>query len=174
MGRNAIPIGLHLATEGGKHLTQEEINARKNQEAALRSGNKKFHPSKRVMDNDVAFRMFKKLRKLYKDIEYVEGLDENVINRYCLLYAESDALEELIDKMTNDLDECTEVEQRLNLYESLSRAENSLAKIADRLLKLEDRLFLNPTARVKNVPRPKEKPKNQGKWAAYKGSGQSG
>ncbi len=27
-------------------------------------------------------------RKLYKSIDYVEGLDENVINRYCLLHSE--------------------------------------------------------------------------------------
>jgi phage terminase small subunit len=165
-GRPAKPIALHLQ-EGKKHLTKAEIEARKTGEAATSSGNKVFRANAKVMANPVALSAFKKLKKLYKDVEYVEALDEAVINRYCLMTAEIDALENLVSRMQDDLDECEEASDRVLLYKTISNAEITINRIRDMLLKIEDRLFLNPTARVKNVPKkPKEKPP-QSKWGAY-------
>lgn len=77
-GRPATPIQLHTANGNKRHLTKAEIAAREKQEKALRSGQKTCKPSPQVKADLVAHAMFKKLAKLYKAVEYVEALDENV------------------------------------------------------------------------------------------------
>lgn len=159
-GRPAKPIDLHIV-EGRKHLTKREIAERKNQENSLKS-NTTFRPNEKVKNNPVALKMFKKLKKLYAKIDYVEGLDENIINRYCLLSAESNALESLLNKMSEDVENCKEYTERIQLYKSITGIERNLNQNRNMLLKIEDRLFLNPTSRVKNVPKkPEEKPKTE-------------
>ena len=157
-GRPGKPIGLHLVS-GGKHLTKQEIADRQKAEAALKS-NTAFHATERVKENPAAMKMFSKLKKLYKNIDYVEGLDENVINRYCLLSAETEALEVLLTKMNQDIEECQKVSERIEIYTTVRGVIGALNRSRDMLIKLEDRLFLNPTSRVKNVPK-KEKPKQE-------------
>ena len=115
MGRNAKPISI-LTAEGKKHLTKSEIEARKNHEEKLKSGIKTFKASENVLQNQNANNMFKKLKKLYKDMDFIEGLDENIINRYCLLTAEESAFEKLINKMDEDIENCEEYEERIKLY----------------------------------------------------------
>jgi phage terminase small subunit len=161
-GRPGKPVNL-LMMEGRKHLTKSEIEARTQQEQGLQSGNKRFKPNEKVMQNETALKTFKQLKKLYKDIDYVEGLDENVINRYCLMTAEVDTLEELLSRMHDDLDECDEAKDRIQLYKTIAGAEITVNRVRDMLLKIEDRLFLNPTSRVKNVPH-KEQPKPQSEF----------
>lgn len=153
-GRPAKPIDLHLV-EGKKHLTKREIAERKKQESSLKS-NTTFRPNEKVKNNPVALKMFKKLKKLYAKIDYVEGLDENIINRYCLLTAESSALETLLTKMNEDVENCEEYTDRISLYKSIAGIERDLNQNRNMLLKIEDRLFLNPTSRVKNVPKKQE------------------
>ena len=153
-GRPAKPIDLHLV-EGKKHLTKQEISERKKQESSLKS-NTTFRPNEKVKNNPVALKMFKKLKKLYAKIDYVEGLDENIINRYCLLTAESNALESLLTKMNEDVENCEEYTDRISLYKSIAGIERDLNQNRNMLLKIEDRLFLNPTSRVKNVPKKQE------------------
>jgi phage terminase small subunit len=158
-GRHAKPIALHLQDQK-KHLTKEEIAARQEQEQKLKSGIAKYKPNEQVLKNPMALSMFKKLKKLYKNIEYVEGLDENVINRYCLLSSQEQAVQQLINHMYEDVEECQEFADRMALYEKISKATATLNKTRDMLLKIEDRLLLNPTARIKNVPH-KEKTDEQ-------------
>ncbi len=155
-GRPAKPIDLHLVA-GGKHLTKQEIADRKRQENALKT-NAEFKADSKVKKNPVAMKMFKKLKKLYSAIEYVDGLDENIINRYCLMCAEVDSMEQLLERMNSDIDKCESSAQMVTMYKSISGLEGTLNRSRDMLLKMEDRLFLNPTARVKNVPKKQEKP----------------
>lgn len=169
-GRHAKPIDLHLA-DGMKHLTKEEISARQNQENSLRT-HTKFRPNDKVMQNPVAIKTFKKLKKLYKDIDYVDGLDEMVINRYCLMTAEIETLENLLSKMDGDLDKCEEASDRVQLYKTMSNAEITVNRMRDMLLKIEDRMFLNPTSRVKNVPQKPKEHLQESKWDKYKAGGQ--
>lgn len=157
-GRPAKPIDLHLANGNRRHLTKEEIVSRKEQEGKLKSGVKTFKASNQVMQDPAALNMFKKLKKLYKNIEYVEGLDENIINRYCLLCSQEEQTLDYIALLNDELDNAKEFEERLEIYGKIEKANSILSKIRDMLLKLEDRLLLNPTARIKNVPK-KEKPK---------------
>ena len=87
----------------------------------------------------------------------MEGLDEAVINRYCIMTAETDGLETLVSKMQDDIEECEEPADRVQLYKTIANAERTINRMRDMLLKIEDRLFLNPTSRVRNVPKPQKK-----------------
>ena len=44
-----------------------------------------FRESPAIKLDPIAHKEFLRLRKLYKQIQYVDGLDEQIINRYCKL-----------------------------------------------------------------------------------------
>ena len=155
-GRPSKPVDLILL-EGKTHLTKKQIEARRKKEESLKSDSP-YQPNKKVKSNPVALEMFYKLQKLYKNIDYVDGLDENIINRYCLLTSEVDAEEMLLQKMESDIDKCEKPGEMVTMYKSISGMEGNLNRSRDMLLKMEDRMFLNPTARVKNVPKKQEEP----------------
>jgi len=152
-GRPAKPVQLHLLNGNTRHLTKEAIADRIEHEQKLRSGHKDYKPSPSVKKDPAALAMFKKLRKLYQEIEYVEGLDEMIINRYCLLTGEVASLEQLVVVMRQDLDQCDKFLERIKLYQSIDSVLGKLGRDREMMLKLEDRLFLNPTSRVKNIPK---------------------
>lgn len=138
-GRPSKPVQL-IKLEGNKdRRTKKELEFREKSEKALRTGSK-FKESPAVKSDPIAHKEFLRLKKLYKDIEYVEGLDERMINRYCLLISQEQRLVE-----RNDPDEF-----------------QMLYKTREMILKLEDRLFLNPTARIKAIPKkpPEEEKKS--------------
>jgi len=167
MPRPAKPVELHLLNGNKRHLTKEEIAARRKQEAKLNSGVKRYKPSDQVKVDAVALAMFKRLQRLYKSIEFIEGLDENIINRYCLLHSEWAGLRD----MRNDLAAQyikAEADEKMAMSEMMLELDKRIDKKADLMLKLEDRLFLNPVARVKNVPK---KEKEQANPLADKGFG---
>lgn len=157
-GRNAKPIYLHLANGNKRHLTNREIEDRKKHEAKLKSGVKSFQPSQQVKDDAVALSMFRKVKRLYKNIEYVEGLDENIINRYCLLHSEYVNLRDMRQGLVDRCSQIEDLAEKIAMADTLSEIDRRLEKKMDMLLKLEDRLFLNPTARLKNVPKKEDKP----------------
>lgn len=166
-GRPAKPIDL-LLMEGKKHLTKAEIETRKKHEQGLRSGTA-FRANEKVRNNPIALRMFRSLKRLYKDIDYVEGLDEAVINRYCIMTAETDEMETKVSEMQDDIEECETFAEKVQLEQIVSKKRIEIRSNRDMLLKIEDRLFLNPTSRVKNVPRPQKEETTPSKWDAYKG-----
>lgn len=151
MPRPAKPIQLHLLNGNKRHLTQEEIADRRQQEAKLKSGIKKYSPNPQVEEDKIALAMFRKLQKLYKDIDYVEGLDENIINCYCLLHSEHSKLIEIRRELQGQIDEAEHLAAKLTWLAQMANIDKSIDKKRDLLLKLDDRLFLNPTARVKHM-----------------------
>lgn len=151
-GRPAQPIQLHLAKGNVRRLTKEEIATRQAQEEKLRTGNKRLTQTPEVKANPIARKMFNKLKKLYKDIEYVEALDDNIINRYCLVYAEHAELSEFRQAIVEKVREA-DTASKIAMLDKLTTLDRQQEKKRDMLIKLEDRLFLNPTARVKNVPK---------------------
>ena len=150
-GRPSKPTNLILL-EGKSHRTKAELTARAKSEAALKS-NTVYKPSDAVKADKIALKEFNKLKKLYKDIDYVEGLDENVINRYCLILSEEYGIRRLIAKMNDDIDNCEEFTDRLQLYGVIDGCMGKIKSTREMLLKLEDRLFLNPTSRIKAIPK---------------------
>jgi len=156
MARPAKPIELHLLNGNKRHLTQQEIADRQQQEAKLKSGARTYKPSQQVKQDKNAIAMFRKLQRLYKRIDYVESLDENIINRYCLVHAEYIGLVEERKALQVKIDSTDDVMVILTMMDTVISIDKGIYKKMDMLMKLEDRLFLNPTARIKNVPRKEE------------------
>lgn len=185
VGRNAKPIDLIMADGNKRHLTKAEIEHRKNTE--IRFGNDKLVCPKHIKNDKIAYAKWKELIRLYKDFDFVASGDIGMLGRYCMAYSEyMDLLErrtticQLMPKVDDDENEIIEdeleagnvhpkrIQKMIEKYEyilsiggiiSLDKAINSKM---DALVKMEDRLFLNPLAKIKNVPKkPPEEEKTE-------------
>ena len=156
MSRPSKPVGLIL-TEGKTHLTKSQISVRMSKENELKS-NQTYNPNEKVSSIPAALKMFERLQQLYDNIDYIDGLDENIINRYCLLTVETDSMEKMLLRMEDDIDKCEDSERRVIIYKTISGITGNLNRSREMLLKIEDRLFMNPASRAKNVPKKQEKP----------------
>jgi len=178
MARNTKPIGLHLAEGNPNRLTKAEIARREKAEVKL--GSDKVTCPRYVIADPVAY---KKWRDLIYDfnkakasgIEIVKSSDAGILARYCMTFSEflrlldhrnridnldmdpaeniiaKDALEERFGKsIATDL--FNKVEYLLSVGGILA-LETAINKKGDMLIKMEDRLFLNPLAKVKNIPK---------------------
>lgn len=139
-GRGSKPVQL-IQLEGKSHRTKKELVHREKAEKSLYTGTN-FKELPAVKSDPVAHKEFLKLKKLYKNIQYVDGLDEQIINRYCLLVSQENSLQEIISVKKGE----AEIDDLIEWYKAIN-------KTRDSILKLEDRLFLNPTARVKAIPK---------------------
>jgi phage terminase small subunit len=178
-GRPAKPIGMHLY-DGKKHLTKAEIKHRQENEIRLGTPDLKMPPS--VRRNPVAKKKWKELEELYKGFDFVSSSDVGIISQLCLAYAELDNLlghlrtleliepfdplekEEVerewsgkmgqvaIRNMWRKIDFCISMGGILAVNKAID-AKRSIIR------SLEDRLYLNPLAKNRNVPKkPAEKP----------------
>lgn len=164
-GRSSKPVQL-LKLEGKSHRTKEELKHREKAEQSLYTG-MSFKESPAVKSDPIAHREFLRLKKLYKKIEYVDGLDEQIINRYCMLISQEQALAKMTERMRQDIDAVDDVEDRLRIYESIAGVTDRVMKTRDMLLKLEDRMFLNPTARIKSIPKSPPEKKQESAMAQF-------
>lgn len=150
-GRSSKPVYL-LKQEGKSHRTKKELEHREKAEKSLYTG-VAFKESPAVKFDPIAHKEFLRLKKLYKKIQYVDGLDEQIINRYCMLISQEVKLQKIMDSMSLDIEQCEEFEDRMEIYKNINGMTTKLNQTRDMLLKLEDRLFLNPTTRVKSIPK---------------------
>lgn len=183
MGRNAKPINL-LVAQGKKHLTKAEIEQRKKNEIKL--GDKKLKCPDFIKSDIEAYKKWKEIMKIYKDADFVSSGDVGLLARYCKSFSEyKDLLNnyQTIKEIHYDMKELDEAldgtyiddeneERRLFSYKvkkqlrdmisinAMLSVETAINKKMDMLIKMEDRLFLNPLSKVKNVP--KEKGKAEG------------
>jgi len=165
-GRPSKPVDLILLEGNKDHRTKAQLEQRKQAEQSLYTGFT-FRESERVKNNPDAHAIFLRLRKLFKKISFVDGLDEQMINRYCLETAEVEGLEMMLDRMQSDLDECENFEDRLRLYDTIKGILATLHRKREMLLKLEDRLFLNPASRIRAIPKNPPKEEKQSGMAAF-------
>jgi len=180
MGRNAKSVALHLAQGNPNRLTKEKIRERQESEIKLgKSELKNIVAPDYVKLNIHAFKKWSELIKNYKEAakngtEILTTSDIEILAKYCITHSEYISLIErrqrvdnidfvsLNDKMKNVIKgvKRKSMNELLRL-EHIMKIEAAINKKHDILIKLEDRLFLNPLSKVKNIPRPeKEKPKN--------------
>lgn len=198
-GRNAKPIALHLAEGNPNRLTKAEIRAR--QEAEVKLGANDFKKIKKpsfVTRDKIANKRWNDLIKEYKaaaeqGIELITSSDVGLLARYCKTFSEYEKLLEVYQKVENiEIDEF-ELEQfidagemaydtnlkalrylsQLASIDGILKIENAINKKMDQLVKMEDRLFLNPLAKVKNIPKPKKEEKTPSKFSRF-GAGRIG
>lgn len=209
-GRNAKPIGLHLAEGNPGRLTKEEISRRQESEMKLGVQDLAKIKAPAIVNKDKnAKRHWNALMKDYKaaaanGFEILTTADIGVLAMYCRTYSEYeylldarqkiqeievdsavfdeyfDRIEEMI--MEQDADPAAfglKAQQYLANMASIDgvlKIETAINKKMDSLMKMQDRLFLNPLAKVKNVPKapPKKNPEEpQSKFGKF-GKARSG
>lgn len=183
VGRNAKPIDLIMADGNKRRLTKAEIEHRKNTE--IRFGNDKLVCPKHIKNNKNAYAKWKELIRLYKDFNFVASGDVGMLGRYCMAYSEYlDLIERraIINQLSINIEEHYYIEKELKdaevpekriekmieKYEfilsigGLIALDKAINAKMDALVKMEDRLFLNPLAKIKNVPKkPPEEEKTE-------------
>jgi phage terminase small subunit len=178
-GRNAKPVALHLAEGNPNNLTKEQIKQRQEAEVKLGVNDlKKLKKPRFVTKDKVANKLWNDLVKDYQStaeqgIELLTSSDIGTLALYCKTFSEYEHLlsaRQRIDSIAMDMDDLEDYLQdsedfdykaRIQMTQLLStdgilRIETAINKKMDMLLKMQDRLFLNPLAKVKNVPKPKK------------------
>lgn len=155
MGRNAKPIDL-MVLEGKTHLTKEQIANRKAAEIKLK--NQVIRADPLVMEDERALKEFNFLKKMYKEIEFIGTLDSHIINQYCLSVAELDDLIFVMSAARENMRSPATDERKKAIGEFLALDTELRLKRAE-IVRLSDRLYLNPVARTKNLPKANETPK---------------
>lgn len=191
MGRNAQPIEI-LQANGKKHLTKAEIQQRKDNEIKL--GDKKLTCPDFVKSDVEAYKKWKEILKIYKDFDFVSSGDVGLLARYCKTFSEYKELLKAYQRVSEIHYDCLELDDYLDEFDEEGKArfgykikkqlrdlfsisgiltiETAINKKMDMLIKMEDRLFLNPLAKVKNVPKQVKEEEPSSKWGKF--GGQSG
>lgn len=195
MGRNAQPIDI-LAAAGKKHLTKTEIQERKDSEIKLgKSDLDKLKPPLFVKNDVIAFTQWKHCVKEFKSaaaqkVDLLTSSDVGILALYCKTYAEYERLliaYQRIERIAQNSDPLENYMEESEVFDTMAmrqissllsidgilRIETAINKKMDMLMKMQDRLFLNPLAKVKNVPKPKKDDRPPGKFGKF-GAGNSG
>lgn len=176
-GRNGQPIALHLAKGNPNRLTKAEIARREKSEVKL--GDNKLKCPEFMKNDVVAFAKWKEITKIYKEIDFVSSGDVGLLARYCMTFSEYQKLLQHRIKIDSidllDSDEQAELEKQVGEDMAISlmnkinyilsvdgvlKIDTAINKKMDMLIKMEDRLFLNPLSKVKNVPKKEKEPEN--------------
>lgn len=154
-GRNGQPVELILAKGRSHHLTKAEIERR--QSAEIKIKNRAVKPSPEVMADQRAIQEFKRLKKFYKEIEFIGSLDEHIINQYCLSVSE---LDDLVAALNTQRKMMKSENQKIASkgLEMFLALDIEVRMKRQEILRLSDRLYLNPVARTKNVPKKEKMP----------------
>ncbi|MCM3145369.1 terminase [Brevibacillus sp. MER 51] len=184
-GRHAKPVALHLAEGNPNRLTKEQIQQRKDAEVKLGAQDlKKLKKPGYVSKDKIANRIWNELVKEYKSaadqgVELLTSSDIGTLAMYCKTFSEYERLlvqyqrlenisvdEHILDEYIGRAEAVDEVNYKALRYlsqlasiEGILKIETAINKKMDMLLKMQDRLFLNPLAKVKNVPKPKKEEK---------------
>lgn len=149
-GRHALPVDV-LLIRGKKHLTKKEIEDRKQAEIKLGVGDiERLAPPAYITNDLVAYGYWKKHIKEYANAakngtEILRSSDVGLLFMYCKMQSEYEALLEY--RKTEKL-----------FFDDMLKLESAINKKVSAMVQMQDRLFLNPAARVKNVPKKPEAP----------------
>ncbi len=170
VGRNAKPVTLHIAQKNPNRLTKAEIARR--QKSEIKLGDQKLKCPDYVKNDVSAYAKWKEIIKIYKDIDFVSSGDVGLLGRYCVTFSEYRRLldhrakidnidmpssdeEELLEEHMDE-DDVASLLNKINYIISVDgvlKIDAAINKKMDMLIKMEDRLFLNPLSKVKNVPK---------------------
>lgn len=152
-GRNAQPLSIIKAKGHSHHLTKKEVERRK--AAEIKISKKTFKACPQVLMDPRALREFRRIKKLYQEIEFVGSLDEHLINQYCLSVAELDDLVAYLastrEKMRSELPS-----MRADGISQFMAVDIEVRMKRQEIVRMSDRLYLNPVSRTKNVPKKAE------------------
>lgn len=104
------------------HRTKKELRQREQAEKALLTGIP-LKERQEVKDNEIAHKEFLRLKKLLEKINKFDDMYGAVINRYCILYAETKEFEEKRDQFYKQLCEFQNEKDDMLINRELTRKE---------------------------------------------------
>lgn len=137
MSRNGKPIDLILQ-EKKTHLTKAEIEARKASEIKIGTPGEFICPDY-VLSDEIAYSKWQEITAIFQEYSFVTSADSGIIARYCKTFSEYRGL-------LNLLSQAETVTRELAVHKAINQKMSILAA-------MDDRLFLSPLARAKNVPK---------------------
>lgn len=152
------PLQLSIYNGEKRKESNEKMKEYKKHADKMHIGEKVFIASDEIREDEKALRKWNELVRLYKDFVFVTEVDQGTIEKYCLLHSEWFKL--LKDKKELQQENISMLEY-YNKLDTL-KIDSQLNKKLDLLIKMEDRLYLNPLSRLKSVPKKQEeKPVSQ-------------
>lgn len=172
MGRPAKPVAV-LEKEGKSHRTKAEINKRKKEEAAFATGTP-LKEKEETKKSVVAHKEFLRITKLLTNIGKCDALYENIINRYCMLYAECREFEEKRERFYKDLWEMEDRYEGGQFGEDASGYYRLKCKIQENIIALDKQVqtkrkmmmdiekenIMTIASVMRNIPKTEEKEEN--------------
>lgn len=147
---------LALLTNDKMKLSKAEIKRRIKAEERIKVNSKEFIITENVLKNEKAVKKWRELVELYRQIDVICDIDAGTLEKYCITYGEYLELLNCKIKLRNQYPDDIDYLQSLNEL----KLHNEINKKLDLLIKMEDRLFLNPVSRMKAIP-PKPEPKKE-------------
>lgn len=163
-----------LENEKKSHRTKAELALREKEEKKISSKNAmKMQPKTR--ENAVAAKEFRRIKKILESIEKDDALYEAVINRYCIIKAEAEGLEEkreelyqLIHRLDERYDSLEEEEGKADIFlrfvkemnklvANVARLDGSIQAKRKMLLDIEKENVMTVAAGLRNIPKKVEK-----------------
>lgn len=146
---NAKLLKMDLSNENRVHRSEQYKKKRRKHEQKMKIGGNQFVITEKILSHPVAISTWNRLVDTFKDFEYVNDADIDIIEQYCLTIASYDDLlnvkKDIEGMGLNRVDTYTELQKIKYYYE--------INKIRDMIIKLSDKLFINPVARMKNIPK---------------------
>lgn len=172
MGRPAKPAAM-LAAEGKSHRTKAELNKRKKEEAAFATG-APLKEKAETRKNLTAHKEFLRVTKLLTEIGKCDALYENIINRYCMIYAECLDFEEKRERFYKDLWEMEDArdagkfgEDASGFYKLKCEMQKNIVALDKQvqakrkmLMDIEKENIMTVASVLRNIPKNEEKEEN--------------
>ena len=161
-----------IEMKGRSHRTKAELEQRqKHEEASLSKIKLKEKPE--VKNNERAHTEFLRLKRLLTAIEKCDGLYENAINRYCLLFAECFEFEEKREQFYDGVlgleeswsnGEIKEIEYyslRTKMQSQIIALDKQVMAKRNMMLAIEKEHLMTIAAALRSVPKKQEKKKDK-------------
>lgn len=168
MGRPSKPTKV-ITMEKKSHRTKKEIATRKANEAATLSG----FPLKEAADtkaDDVAHKTFRTLKRLFKAIEKDDVIYSNTVNRYCMISAEVERLQEdrsRTEKMIQDSEGECEPKDFIEMMKLLMSIDRELKNKRQQLFAIEKESCMTIASALRSIPKKPENNTSELKRALY-------
>ena len=190
MSRPSKPISLILAEGNRGGLSKARILER--QESEIKLGDSKLTKLKvpsYVRNDDIAYKHWQYCIKEYKaasaqGVDLITTSDVDILSMYCKTYAEYERLLKSYQTMeqitldSTDLNQYIDdskqfdyaIKQKLRSLvttDALLKIETAINRKMDMIIKISDRLLLNPLTKVKHIPKKKKEEKRQSKFGKF-------
>lgn len=135
-----------LKNEKKSHRTKKELAAREKGEKALATG-VAIRERPEVKNDPIAHKEFLRVNRLLKNIEKNDAIYEAVINRYCLIYAETIEFEDkknklygLIEKLESQFEKSTEYLEQEELAKETRKFTRAISDLVASIVDLDKQL----------------------------------